>query len=91
MKNVFGARVIPEKRTGVIEERRGTLEFRYSVGQPDTYVFTADIYAYRENIHPDRHLGWWRFELPPGRGRAILQMNFQLPCLCIQIILVILK
>ena len=77
MKNVFGARVITEKRTGVIEERRGTLEFRYSVGQPDTYVFTADIYAYRENIHPDRHLGWWRFELPPGRGRAILQMNFQ--------------
>ena len=77
MKNVFGARVTPEKRTGVIEERRGSLEFRYSVGPPGTYVFTADIYAYRENIHPDRHLGWWRFELPPGRGRATLQMNFQ--------------
>ena len=51
MKNVFGARVIPEKRTGVIEERRGTLEFRYSVGEPDTYVFTADIYAYLSLIH----------------------------------------
>ena len=26
--------------------------------------------------HPDRHVGWWRFELPPGDGTAELRLDF---------------
>ena len=75
-KRFVGTRVIPEHRTSVIRNRKGTLDFRYSVGNPDSYVFTADVYAYMENSHPDRHLGWWRFVLPPGTGRGTLEMDF---------------
>ena len=75
-KRFVGTRVIPEHRTAVISNRKGTLDFRYSVGDPDSYVFTADVYAYMENSHPDRHLGWSRFALPPGTGRGTLEMDF---------------
>ena len=75
-KRLFGPRVVPEQRSATVNERRASLDFSYSVGEADTYVFTADIYAYLENIHPERHLGWWRFELPPGRGLATLEMDF---------------
>ena len=69
-KRFVGTRVIPEHRTAVISNRKGTLDFRYSVGDPDSYVFTADVYAYMENSHPDRHLGWSRFALPTHTTQA---------------------
>lgn len=68
---------MPDQRAAIVERRRASLDFRYSLGEPDSYIFTADIYAYMENQHPDRHLGWWRFELPSGRGRGRLDMNFE--------------
>ena len=49
---------------------------RYAVGQPESYIFTADVHSFRDHSHPHRHLGWWRFVLPAGRGRATLKMNF---------------
>ena len=72
-----GPRVVPDRRTAIVDRRRSSLDFRYSLGEPDSYVFTADIYAYMENVQPDRHLGWWRFELPPGTGQGTLEMNFE--------------
>ena len=59
-----------------IRERRGQTTFTYRVGDPDAYVFTIDIYGYRVHAHPDRHVGWWRFVLPPGTGTAHLQLDF---------------
>ncbi len=76
LKDLFGQRVVPKQRSATVNKRRAALDFSYSVGEADTYLFTADIYAYMENIHPERHLGWWRFELPPGRGLATLEMDF---------------
>lgn len=66
----------PLERTRQIWNRRGTVPFAYRVGRPDEYVFTVDFYAYRERDHPQRHLGWWRFALPPGRGSAELAFDF---------------
>jgi SAM-dependent methyltransferase len=72
----FPHRVRPIDRTGIIRDRRGAVRFEYRVGSPEDYIFTADLYAYRERAHPDRHLGWWRFALPPGRGVAELRLDF---------------
>ena len=59
-----------------IRQRRGTTTFRYSTGDASEYVFTVDIYGYRDHMHPDRHVGWWRFELPRGEGTAELHLVF---------------
>ena len=59
-----------------IRQRRGTATFRYSTGDPSEYVFTVDIYGFRDHRHPDRHVGWWRFELPRGEGTAELHLDF---------------
>ena len=77
LMRLFGSRVVPEHRTVRMEQRRGSLEMHYALGQPDSYIFTADVYGYAEHSHPDGHLGWWRFELPAGRGRATLEMRFE--------------
>ena len=66
---------MPVRRSVTLARRRATLDFTYSVGSAG-YVFTTDIYAYWHHTHPDRHLGWWRFELPRPRGRGTLHMAF---------------
>ena len=71
----FGLRAVPLRRSVVVTERRAALDFTYAVGSAD-YIFTADIYAHAHHSHPERHLGWWRFELPRPRGRATLRMAF---------------
>ena len=76
-RRILGPRIVPEQRAAVVAQRRASLPFTYTVGAPTTYVFTVDIYAYMDAVHPDRHLGWWRFELPPGSGRGILEMSFE--------------
>lgn len=70
-------RAIPLTRTVLIRDRRGVVPFRYAIGATDAYVFTLDIYAHERHFHPDRHLGWWRFELPAGRGEARLACDFE--------------
>jgi SAM-dependent methyltransferase len=69
-------RVRPLGRAAVMRNRKGSARFEYRVGRPEDYVFTADVYAYREREHPGRHLGWWRFALPEGRGVAELRLDF---------------
>jgi 2-polyprenyl-3-methyl-5-hydroxy-6-metoxy-1,4-benzoquinol methylase len=69
-------RATPIERTVPVRGRRGTTAFEYRVGKPSEYVFTVDVYAYGTYAHPDRHLGWWRFELPEGQGRATLAFDF---------------
>ena len=69
-------RVRPLGRAAVMRNRRGTTRFEYRVGRPETYVFTVDVYTYRDRRHPERHLGWWRFALPAGRGVAELRLDF---------------
>lgn len=72
----FPHRIQPLDRTGVIRDRQGLVRFAYRAGDPQDYVFTADLYAYRERDHPSRHLGWWRFALPPGQRDAELRLDF---------------
>jgi 2-polyprenyl-3-methyl-5-hydroxy-6-metoxy-1,4-benzoquinol methylase len=69
-------RLTPRTRTIVVEQRRASVPFEYRIGRPDDCIFTADVYAYRNHTHPDRHLGWWRFDLPAGRGEAALACDF---------------
>lgn len=44
--------------------RRGVVHFRSRVYAP--HVFTLDLYSHLRERHPETHVGWWRFELPPG-------------------------
>ncbi|HXH06087.1 MAG TPA: methyltransferase domain-containing protein [Vicinamibacterales bacterium] len=73
----FPHRVVPLARAVAVRDRCGRLAVRYRVGRAADYVFTADIYAYRVHTHPERHLGWWRFELPEGCGEAELTFDFR--------------
>jgi SAM-dependent methyltransferase len=73
----FPHRVRPLDRTCVVRDRQGVLRMAYRAGDPKDYVFTVDLYGYRERAHPSRHVGWWRFALPPGRGRAELRLAFE--------------
>ena len=53
-----------------MEGRRGALPFEYRIAADDEFVFTVDIWAYLDKRDPEQHLGWWRFELPPGNRRG---------------------
>ena len=72
------ARVSPQQRSVVMQQRCGCFGLRYTVGDPADYIFTIDIYAYMDNAHPERHLGWWRFELPRDAGQASVEMDIDL-------------
>ena len=76
LDRLVGPRATPRARSVVMERRRGRVNVRYTAGAPADYIFTADIYAFAARRHPDRHLGWWRFELPPDRREAALVMEF---------------
>jgi SAM-dependent methyltransferase len=69
-------RATPLERTVRVRDRRAEVTFEYVVGAPADYVFTIDIYSYLTRDHPAGHLGWWRFELPEGQGRAVLRLDF---------------
>lgn len=71
-----GASATPLERTVVMDRRRGAVPFRYHVRPGADYVFTADIYAYMDNSHPERHLGWWRFALPEAHREGRLVLDF---------------
>ena len=53
----FGLRAVPVRRSIVVERRRASLDFLYSLGSVTDYIFNVDIYAYNNHAHPDRHLG----------------------------------
>ena len=72
----FGLRAVPVQRSVVVERRRASLDFDYSLGSARNYIFNVDIYAYNNHAHPDRHVGWWHFGLPGRRGRGTLAMAF---------------
>jgi 2-polyprenyl-3-methyl-5-hydroxy-6-metoxy-1,4-benzoquinol methylase len=59
-----------------IRGRRGRGTFRYALRKPGKYLFTTDLYNFRERAHPTRHLGWWRFDLPAGAHQAALRCDF---------------
>ena len=71
----FGLRAVPLRRSLVIEQRRAQLDFAYALGSTRNYIFSVDIYAYNDPRHPERHLGWWRFELPRQHRRGRLAMS----------------
>ena len=75
-KETVGSHITPVKRSVVVEQGVASLDFRYTVGDPAGYIFNVDIYAYEEHAHPDRHLGWWRFVLPPEHHYGTLMMDF---------------
>ena len=76
LDRVLGPRAVPLQRSVVLPNRRGAVGFRYAVGEPASYIFNTDIYAFGDNAHPHRHLGWWRFELPREHKEACLVMDF---------------
>lgn len=41
------------------------------------HVFTIDIYSYLRQEHPETHLGWWSFSLPPGDRKILFFVDFR--------------
>ncbi len=41
------------------------------------HVFTVDIYSYLRQEHPETHLGWWSFTLPPGERVIQFYVDFR--------------
>jgi ubiquinone/menaquinone biosynthesis C-methylase UbiE len=37
--------------------------------------FIVDVYSFVQ-VHPDRHLGWWQFDLGAQRGRVRIDLDF---------------
>ena len=73
----FGPRAVPLRRSVVVERRRAQFDFTYALGSTGNCIFTVDIYAYSDPRHPERHLGWWRFELPRRHRRGTCAMSFE--------------
>lgn len=59
-----------------IRDRRGRGTFRYALSKPQRFIFTTDLYNFRDRSHPRGHLGWWRFDLPAGRHEATIHCDF---------------
>jgi SAM-dependent methyltransferase len=76
MRRAWTHRALPRARTVHVHARRAELSLDYLTGPSSSYVFTVDIYAYLTRDHPGGHMGWWRFELPEGRGTALLRFDF---------------
>lgn len=41
------------------------------------HIFTVDIYSYLRQEHPETHLGWWSFSLPPGDRKILFHVDFR--------------
>jgi SAM-dependent methyltransferase len=41
------------------------------------HIFTVDIYSYLRQEHPETHLGWWSFSLPPGDRKISFHVDFR--------------
>lgn len=39
--------------------------------------FTVDIYSYLRQVHPETHLGWWAFDLPTGKRKVQVYVDFR--------------
>lgn len=44
-------------------------------GSPGLLV-CFDIYAFQPQAHPENHLGWWRYDLGPGRHVVEVELDF---------------
>ena len=40
-------------------------------------LFSVDIYSYLRQEHPETHLGWWAFPLPPGEHKIQVYVDFR--------------
>jgi SAM-dependent methyltransferase len=70
------ARIEPLTPIVDLSRRRGAIRLRTSVDRPERFVFTVDIYSHLRERHPETHVGWWRFALPPGRAETTIGLDF---------------
>jgi SAM-dependent methyltransferase len=49
-----------------LTSRRGSFRLQSLLSHPERYTFTVDMYSHLRESHPDTHVGYWTFNLPPG-------------------------
>jgi SAM-dependent methyltransferase len=59
-------RILPLTPAVDLTTRRTQVRFRSRLRRPGDHIFTLDLYSHLRERHPETHVGWWRFELPPG-------------------------
>lgn len=71
MKSIY-----PVTRSFRLHDFQGSIAV--DVKMKDTaHVFTVDIYSYLRQEHPETHLGWWSFSLPPGERKIVFHVDFR--------------
>ena len=59
-------RIVPLTRTVDLASRRGSFRVQTVLSRPERYTFTVDMYSHLRESHPETHVGYWTFALPPG-------------------------
>jgi SAM-dependent methyltransferase len=59
-------RIVPLTRAVDLASRRGSFRVQTLLSRPERYTFTVDMYSHLRESHPDTHVGYWTFALPPG-------------------------
>jgi SAM-dependent methyltransferase len=58
-----------------LSTKRGAFRFRSRVARPERYVFAVDLYSHLRESHPETHLGYWVFPLPPGEADCTVEVD----------------
>jgi SAM-dependent methyltransferase len=71
MKSIF-----PVTRSFRLHDFQGSVALDVKM-KNTPHVFTIDIYSYLRQEHPETHLGWWSFSLPPGDRKIVFFVDFR--------------
>jgi SAM-dependent methyltransferase len=71
MKSIF-----PVTRSFRLHDFQGSVALDVKM-KNTPHVFTIDIYSYLRQEHPETHLGWWSFSLPPGDRKILFFVDFR--------------
>jgi SAM-dependent methyltransferase len=68
--------ILPRTKAVSLEGLRGRVPFDVVLeGRPGLLV-CFDIYAFQPQVHPENHLGWWRYDLGIGRHALDVELDF---------------
>jgi 2-polyprenyl-3-methyl-5-hydroxy-6-metoxy-1,4-benzoquinol methylase len=59
-----------------LASRKAGFRFRSRLRRPQGWTLAVDLYSHLRESHPDTHLGYWVFTLPPGDVNHTIRLDF---------------